>query len=378
VARIAQDLFRRHTGKGRLLLSAVPLLAGLLPAPVQAQCVFCFSDVRATSCYNSSYSGSCVCNVRCRVAAYVNICLCVESGVCSSNDPYSGPYCDHYPLANLEAKSLPAGASAGVEVDASSFPKLGEKDPILGELLRGATQVREGRTVLSLDPWLEGFLRYDDTGPGGGGMRIYHSSAIFYPGKDGQVTFRFVLVDVDNGSSLSYTGRLSEAGRQVSYSATRREKTGKETEHTSAIQWRSDGAPPIMRNFVPVPPPPTLPVDPAAFRKLAEKDLILGELLGGATREPADGKAVLSLEPWQESFLRLQGVSYHTSAVFYPKANGQVTFRFVLLNVESGSSLSYTGRLSDSGRRVSYSTTRRDKTGRELEHTPAVEWRCER
>jgi hypothetical protein len=265
-----------------------------------------------------------------------------------------------------------------MEVDASAFPKLAEKEPILGELLRGATHVTNGQAILSLEPWLEGALKVEDAAPTGGGIKVHRSSAIFYAGKTGQeLAFRFVLVSVENGSSLSYSGRLSDAGREISYSTTQRDKTGKDVGHTSPVHWRLDGAAPTMEKmFSPSSSAPTIEVDASAFPKLAEKEPILGELLRGPT-ELTNGKVIMSLEPWLEGFLRYSGVIYHSSAIFYPEANGQVAFRFVLLNVENGTSLSYTGRLNDAGRQISYSTTQRDKTGKALGPPSPVEWRLD-
>ena len=98
----------------------------------------------------------------------------------------------------------------------------------------------------------------------------------------------------------------------------------------------------------------------------------------GAASQVTNGKAILALEPWLDGSARYQGAIYRSGGIFYPGANGEALFRFVLQNVEGGSSLSYIGRLSDAGRQISYSISRRDKNGKPLGHTGTIEWRLDK
>jgi hypothetical protein len=97
----------------------------------------------------------------------------------------------------------------------ADFSTLEDREPMLAAMLESATVEGSGpHPTLSLEPWDGGTLRSY-------GGRFRHRGMFFEP-RDGNVGFLFVLENVADDSSVTYSGVLRAGGRQITYSTVRR------------------------------------------------------------------------------------------------------------------------------------------------------------
>jgi hypothetical protein len=179
---------RAAAGSLRLLVAAGCLL-WFAAAPAMADCVSC--DISGF-CLPDSSSGFCYCLVKYLYGS--QICVPKDPS-CSSQDGCSGSGSD-------ATRTLP--------IARSGFGSLVEQEPLLGLML--ATAVVEGPNrshVLEVEPWDGAIIRRAGIS--------YRHRAMFYSARSASVPYLFVLDNLADGSSISYSGLIATDGRRVTF-----------------------------------------------------------------------------------------------------------------------------------------------------------------
>jgi hypothetical protein len=179
---------RAILGSLRLLVASVCLLWSAT-TPAMADCVGC--DISGF-CLPDSSSGFCYCLVKDLYGS--QICVPKDPS-CGSQDGCSGSGTD---------------ATRTMPIAGSGFGSLVNQEPLLGLML--ATAVVEGPNrshLLGLEPWDGAILRREGVS--------YRHRAMFYSARSGAVPYQFVLDNLSDGSSISYSGLIGANGRRVTF-----------------------------------------------------------------------------------------------------------------------------------------------------------------
>jgi hypothetical protein len=108
------------------------------------------------------------------------------------------------------ADCVSCGATPTLPIAKAGLGSLVDQEPLLGLMFMAAVVEGPNRShLLSLEPWDGAILRKEGVS--------YRHRATFYSARSGSVPYLFVLDNLSDGSSITYSGLISVTGHRITF-----------------------------------------------------------------------------------------------------------------------------------------------------------------